>query len=101
MRNVFNWIWDKIVIILLGLLVLVVLSGGLLAANNQRHNCEAVEKLKAQFRIEANESYANLDRDGKLLGIKITDELRDQARRNRDATLERFKATECQGFFGK
>jgi hypothetical protein len=41
------------------------------------------------------ERYQNLDRDGRLLGIEITPELREQAARSRNKTLARFAAREC------
>lgn len=60
-----------------------------------RDLCETTEKLKAQHRLEALEDYENLDRNGRLLGIEITPELRATARESRDATLRRFAPSDC------
>jgi hypothetical protein len=60
-----------------------------------RLNCQQIEALKAEFREQALERYQNLDRDGRLLGIEITPELREQAARSRNKTLARFAAREC------
>jgi hypothetical protein len=58
-------------------------------------NCQQIEALKTEFREQARERFQNLDRDGRLLGIEITPELRAQAARSRDRTLARFAAREC------
>lgn len=60
------------------------------------HNCADIEALKSQFRRQAIESFAALDRNGRLLGIRITPEVRAAARESRDRTLQRFRSKRCQ-----
>ncbi len=57
--------------------------------------CHEIEALKARVRARVNEDYRNLDRNGKLLDITITPELRAQAKADRDATLKRYAAQSC------
>jgi hypothetical protein len=57
--------------------------------------CQEIETLKDFRREEANESYDNLDRNARLLGIKLTQEARDQALKNRNNILARFKEGTC------
>jgi len=58
-------------------------------------NCQEIEALKGRVRDRVNEDYRNLDRNGKLLGITITPELRAQAKADRDATLKRYSPQSC------
>lgn len=58
-------------------------------------NCLQIEALKTEFREQALESYRNLERDARLLGIPLTRELREAAIASRDRRLERFAAREC------
>lgn len=58
-------------------------------------NCRAIEALKASEREEALDSYRNLDRTLRILGLERTPEIEAVARENRDATLRRFAAREC------
>jgi len=58
-------------------------------------NCQEIEALKGRVRARVNEDYRNLDRNGKLLGITITPELRAQAKADRDATLKRYSPQSC------
>lgn len=60
-----------------------------------RSNCEQIEELKTEFREEAVEDFKNLERNGRLLGIEITPDLRATALFERDRTLTRFAPAEC------
>ena len=60
-----------------------------------RENCEAIEELKAAEREEAIQSYRNLDRTLRLLGLKRTKEIESVALENRDEALARFAPTDC------
>lgn len=57
--------------------------------------CERIRALFAARRQEAIQNYRNLERDARLLGIKVTPELREASRRARDMTLERFRDEKC------
>ncbi len=57
--------------------------------------CHEIESLKTRVRVRVTDDFANLDRNGRLLGITITPELRAQAKTDRDATLERYAAQPC------
>jgi hypothetical protein len=59
------------------------------------NQCVSIENLKRGEREGARESYRNLDRNGKLLGIKITPELRKQALEDRNTKLARFRELPC------
>lgn len=57
--------------------------------------CRQIEGLKAEFRNQAVENYANLERNAELLGIVLTPQLRHQAEVDRNRTLDRFAARDC------
>lgn len=57
--------------------------------------CSQIEALKAEFRKQAVENFANLERNARLLEIELTPELRREAAAGRDRTLVRFAAREC------
>lgn len=56
--------------------------------------CREVEKLKKKRRDDALDSYRNLDRTLRLLGLQRTREIEQVARENRDTTLSRFAPRE-------
>lgn len=58
-------------------------------------NCQSIEALKTQFRKQALENYAQLERNARLLDIEVTDEVRAAALENRNRTLRRFKPLSC------
>jgi hypothetical protein len=58
-------------------------------------NCLEIQGLKAEFRAEANESYRNLGRTLRVLGIERTPEIEELARRQRDRKLKRFAPRKC------
>jgi len=58
-------------------------------------NCLEIEKLKTEFRAEALENYANLDRTLRVLDIERTPEIEAVAQRQRDRKLARFAPREC------
>lgn len=58
-------------------------------------NCQAIEKLKAEFRSEALENYARLEENAMLLGIPLTSALREAAAEARDQKLRRFAPVDC------
>lgn len=64
-------------------------------AASRLYNCQQLNVLKANVRQDAIDNYNHLDRNGKLLGIKITPELRNQARIDKENTLEKYKAVDC------
>lgn len=57
--------------------------------------CLKIQKLYKARRDEAIENYRHLDRNGRLLGIRVSPELRRTARQARDETLRRFKKQKC------
>ena len=65
-----------------------------LAAIDHR-NCVAIEDLKLAQRQEAILNFKQLDRNGKLLHIKITPEIRRVAKQARDRRLHRFASKPC------
>ena len=58
-------------------------------------SCENVEELKTAQREEARESFRNLDRNLKLLGIAKTPEVVRAAEKSRDDKLRRFASHSC------
>ena len=58
-------------------------------------NCNDIEDLKSRVRLRAQEDYANLDRNGDLLGIKITAALRAQALHDKNETLRKYAPEAC------
>lgn len=58
-------------------------------------SCLRVEELYTARREEAQEEYNNLERNTRLLGVKLTPELKRVAAQGLAATLERFSATQC------
>lgn len=57
--------------------------------------CLQIEELKQGFRRQAVENYANLERNAELLGIVLTQALREQAEIDRNRTLDRYAARDC------
>lgn len=57
--------------------------------------CVQIEALKTAQRTAANENYQKLDQNAKLLGIKVTPELRAAAKHNWVQTLRRFAPHNC------
>lgn len=57
--------------------------------------CRQIEKLKAEFRLQADENFARLEQNAALLQIELTPELREQARLDYERTLKRFASAEC------
>jgi len=58
-------------------------------------NCRDIEDLKGRVRTKVTEDYANLDRNGVLLGITITPALRRQALHDRNETLRKYAPEPC------
>jgi hypothetical protein len=58
-------------------------------------NCQQVEKLKAQVRRAAIDSYRHLEQNARILMIEVTPTLRRVARERRDRTLRRYAARDC------
>lgn len=65
------------------------------------HECLDIEKLKKIQRDDALKNYRQLDRNGKLLGIKITPELRKAAKEDRDDKLRKFAPKDCHNPLAK
>lgn len=92
------WMVSAFVVLALSALALALAMGASDQADLDelaRQNCEQVEALKTEFRDQAVESFANLDRNVRLLGIELTPEAREVAKQGRDATLRRFAPTDC------
>ena len=83
-----------ILLIVVGLSIL-----GFAGVHNSRVNCLNIEALKTQVRADARNDFRNLDRNGRLLHIKITKEIRDTARQERDQKLKNYAAGSCKGFY--
>lgn len=66
---------------------------GLLRADTKA--CIRIEELKTQNRIEAQRSYDNLQRNLRLLGVALTDELRQLAADELQRDLTRNAPGEC------
>lgn len=60
-----------------------------------KQDCLEIESLKKIQRDNAIDNYRKLDRNGRLLHITITPELRRTAREERDATLRKFAPEPC------
>ena len=60
-----------------------------------KQNCQNIEALKAEFRLQANEGYAELAENAQLLGITVTPELRAAALADRNRTVRRFASSDC------
>lgn len=71
----------------------------LLSLSAQHHSCVNIESLKSRVRIRAIEDFKHLDANGKLLGIKITPQLRAEAKKQRDRTLADYAAQSCGSYF--
>jgi Tfp pilus assembly protein PilO len=86
---------------LLGAAAIAVLAVMLLAwafswrSMNQERLCTEIEKLKTEFRAEANESVEEAERNLRLLNIPFTPELLQSIKETRDRKLRRFAAKEC------
>jgi len=59
------------------------------------HQCLEDEKLKRQFREEAREDYTKLDETLAFLRLEKTPAIVRRAKLDRDATLARFPALDC------
>lgn len=103
-----NWLLqrERLVTFTLALFTALLLAGdGLVAwtfieqhndARVRRHElCVQVELLKTGFRQDAIDNYKHLDRNGKLLNIKITPQLRKAAKESLNATLKRYAPDPC------
>lgn len=58
-------------------------------------DCLEIEKLKTGFRIQAIANEKNLDRNAKLLGIKVTPALRRQEHIDTEKTLRTYARQTC------
>jgi hypothetical protein len=57
--------------------------------------CIQVERIKRQLREDAIENWKNLARNARLLRIELTQEVREVALQERNATLRRFAPIDC------
>jgi predicted negative regulator of RcsB-dependent stress response len=60
-----------------------------------KKQCNEIEALKNQFRIDAIEDFENLDETLRLLNISKTEAIVKRAMDERDQVLDRFKAGTC------
>ena len=58
-------------------------------------NCREIEELKAGFREEAQRSFADLERNARVLGINLTAEARFIALQNLERKLAKYEAVPC------
>jgi uncharacterized membrane protein len=59
-------------------------------------SCLDIEQVKRQIREDAQEDYANLERNARLLQIELTPELRAQVKADFEATMRRFAMESCK-----
>lgn len=72
----------------------------LVSIHNEIHNCRQTELLKDRVRMRARQDFNNLDANAKLLGIKVTPQLRQKAKEARNQTLSDYAPQACGGYFG-
>ncbi len=60
-----------------------------------RRNCQSIESLKDAQRKEAWISFNRLREDAKILGIPVTRQLLDTAKKRRDEKIARFRRLPC------
>lgn len=90
----------KKILILILLLALLNILAWSISFNNQQHNCEQVEALKAAQRGSAIKEYNRLDETLRLLRLDKTEEIVARAKADRNAKLKEFASAPCNGFFG-
>lgn len=75
--------------------LIVSLLANLSTAASARENCRRVDALYTRVRDNANRSFAELPQNAKLLGVKVTPELVEKARADRDRTLRAYAPITC------
>lgn len=68
--------------------------------HNEQHNCSQIELIKTRVRKNAIDSYKKLPQTAKLIGVKVTPELRRVALGQEQRTLDEYSASRCAGLFG-
>jgi hypothetical protein len=85
----------RTVTVVAGAAIVVAVAGNFGTAVAARDNCRRIDNLYDRVRMNAIRNYAELDEQGRLLGIKITPELRQRAREDRDRTVRQYAPLEC------